>query len=133
MRIYTEHKLYCGKCKSKENLGRNCKNKWVFKNGDIKYIQYYYCRKCNTERLKNYRATPNGAKRVRIAVYKSIAKFPEKQVARQKVSYALRIGKLIKPNSCEFCNHKIKVEAHHSDYEQPLLVTWLCRNCHTVV
>lgn len=44
--------------------------------------------------------------------------------ARQKVKTAIRSGKLFK-KPCEVCG-SIKSEAHHSDYNQPLNVNWLC-------
>ena len=45
---------------------------------------------------------------------------------------ALRSGLkrgLIQPKPCEICSEP-KAEAHHPDYDRPLLVQWLCRRCH---
>lgn len=36
------------------------------------------------------------------------------------------------PKPCETCGAE-RVQAHHSDYLQPLCVTWLCRRCHAAV
>lgn len=44
------------------------------------------------------------------------------------VSQARRLGWLT-PQPCRVCG-AAKVEAHHSDYSKPLLITWLCRKCH---
>ena len=58
-------------------------------------------------------------------------KYPEKWRARSKVSYAIRTGKIVKPDKCSNC-HKVKqkLEAHHDDYIKPLNVRWLCIQCH---
>jgi len=66
--------------------------------------------------------------RARINTYDR--KYPEKKLARQTVMWALRLGVLIKPNSCERCKNEIKLEAHHHDYSKPLEVNWFCRLCH---
>lgn len=55
-------------------------------------------------------------------------KNPEKRHAHSKVNYALRKGILIK-SPCVKCGNE-NVQAHHSDYSQPLNVTWLCAKCH---
>lgn len=48
------------------------------------------------------------------------------------VNNAIRDGKLTKPSSCENCNKKTKVEAHHKDYSKPLNIRWLCIKCHGI-
>lgn len=50
--------------------------------------------------------------------------------ARALVRYAILAGKLTVPNSCVECGTMTKLECHHSDYEQPLKVIFLCRECH---
>lgn len=101
----------------------------VKSNGRIHYI----CRKCNTEKARLYRQTTSGMAKVRNAVYKSILKYPEKQKARMKVQYAVKTGVLSKPKNCEVCFKKKKVSAHHEDYKSPLLVLWLCGDCHNLI
>jgi hypothetical protein len=39
-------------------------------------------------------------------------------------------GTLIVPKRCSRCKKVCTPEAHHQDYSFPLLVTWLCRQCH---
>jgi hypothetical protein len=34
------------------------------------------------------------------------------------------------PSACERCAKTGRVEKHHPDYSQPLLVEWLCKPCH---
>lgn len=53
-----------------------------------------------------------------------------KASAQNKVSVAVLNGVLIRPNSCERCSKQKDIQAHHEDYEKPLVVAWLCRLCH---
>jgi len=50
---------------------------------------------------------------------------------------AIERGKIIPKNKCEKCgeqkifrNGRRGIEAHHSDYNKPFDVMWLCRQCH---
>jgi hypothetical protein len=65
------------------------------------------------EQMKQYRADP--VKRARFE-------------ARQAVRRQLVAGKLHN-EPCAFCG-AIYAEKHHPDYSQPLLIVWLCRECH---
>ena len=51
----------------------------------------------------------------------------QKVNARGQTNYAIKTGKLIK-QPCP-CGDK-KVEAHHENYDEPLIVDWLCMKCH---
>lgn len=51
-------------------------------------------------------------------------RYPEKYKAHASVTNALRSGKLVRL-PCAICG-AAKTEAHHEDYAQPLMVTWLC-------
>lgn len=53
-----------------------------------------------------------------------------KDAVRSLVSHAVKTGKLIRPDNCSSCNVKCKPEGHHKDYNKPLEVIWLCKNCH---
>lgn len=54
---------------------------------------------------------------------------PRKQKARWSAANAIRDGRLPR-QPCEVCGSP-KTDAHHDDYERPLDVRWLCRECHT--
>lgn len=50
---------------------------------------------------------------------------------RQRVYYAIKTGKLHRPDTCERCGRQGGLQAAHHDYSRPLDVAWLCRSCHT--
>ena|SRR3990167_10036842 len=53
-----------------------------------------------------------------------------KYKAKEKVRRACEMGILIKPDICQSCSFKDRLEGHHKDYSKPLEVIWLCRKCH---
>jgi hypothetical protein len=55
---------------------------------------------------------------------------PERERARQQVTDAREAGRLRPPLRCQECTNVARLESHHDDYTQPLLVRWLCRPCH---
>jgi hypothetical protein len=57
-------------------------------------------------------------------------RFPEKQRAREKTRHLIRIGIIKKPENCQICNEKIKLQVHHKDYSNHLDVIFLCLSCH---
>lgn len=59
---------------------------------------------------------------------KKLSKGKEVNKFYSKVRYAIKTGKIVK-QPCEICG-EIKVEAHHSDYNKPLKVMWLCKEHH---
>lgn len=56
------------------------------------------------------------------------AENPKAMWAHCAVRSALRRG-LIERKPCEVCGHE-EAEAHHDDYDRPLLIRWLCRAHH---
>jgi hypothetical protein len=71
---------------------------------------------------EKYRDKDRLASRKRVRNYKSIA--------RAILNYAVKIGKIIRPEICSECLKKKKTTGHHSDYLMPLKVDWLCYECH---
>lgn len=57
-------------------------------------------------------------------------KHPEREIARNTVRYAVKTGKIQKPDRCINCNVINPLDGHHEDYDKPLEVQWLCRSCH---
>lgn len=53
-----------------------------------------------------------------------------KNSAHLKVSRAIKLGLLKRPESCESCEEIKPLHAHHDDYAKPLSVMFLCAACH---
>ena|SRR3990167_5364314 len=109
----------CLTCKTKDVTIKITKNS---------HTQYYICRKCNTKRAKKYRETKEGRKRIYVALKKNYKKDKKKQYARAYLNQYYRYHKLKKLN-CEKCGAD-KAQAHHSNYDEPLKVKFLCVGCH---
>lgn len=54
----------------------------------------------------------------------------DRVAARQELNYAVRSGRVAKPDYCATCGSNAKLTAHHDDYSKPLDVRWLCYSCH---
>lgn len=57
--------------------------------------------------------------------------------AQNALEYAVRKGIVERKTACEACGDRgtfkdgrTKIQAHHSDYNKPLSVMWLCQRCH---
>lgn len=50
--------------------------------------------------------------------------------ARGTLRRAVRIGKIVKPTTCQECGSESILHGHHTDYTRPLDVEWLCWPCH---
>jgi hypothetical protein len=116
-------KKQCAKCKTTDG-------KFVRFSKSVSGKEYFHCRKCNADRCRRYRATPNGAMKCREAVYRSWEREPEKQAARLLLNASVRKGLIARPDRCSKCGEVKKVEGHHRDYSHPLEVEWVCRGCH---
>ena len=118
----------CSGCKIEKGLSNFSKNR-SRKDG----IQHS-CKKCCREYDRKYRQT-NGGKEVRRRACQRFDRkrqllCPEKLKSRHASRYAVKAGKLIRPDHCESCFKECKPEGHHKDYSKPLDVDWLCQECH---
>lgn len=59
------------------------------------------------------------------------AAHPKEMWAHQALRSAIGRG-LIERQPCEVCG-EAKTDAHHDDYDRPLLIRWLCRLHHRAV
>jgi len=57
------------------------------------------------------------------------ARNPKEHRAHRLVRAAIKSGELT-PLDCQICDSDKIIDAHHRDYDQPLVVVWLCRRCH---
>lgn len=87
-----------------------------------------YCHECSAAAGKAWQkqnpGTSKWARRnsERVRIYKR---------AQARVLRAVRSGRLVRKSACEDCGRGDKpVEAAHYDYNEPLVVRWLCRACH---
>lgn len=56
---------------------------------------------------------------------------PEKFTAQRALRRAVRIGEIVRPETCGQCGARGQIDAHHDDYSRPLDVRWLCKACHS--
>jgi hypothetical protein len=52
--------------------------------------------------------------------------------ARYAAALAEQVGLLARPTSCSWCRRHRRLERHHWNYDEPLLVTYLCADCHDI-
>ncbi len=57
-------------------------------------------------------------------------KHPKASRAQRAVHWAVKVGHLVRPETCEQCGKGGRIDGHHPDYTRPLDVVWLCRSCH---
>lgn len=88
---------------------------------------YGYCRECGNERHKKWIRTPAG----RAAQKRDGKKRYQdpKWAVRHLTGAAIKLGLLVR-QPCEVCG-VTKVQAHHTDYNKPLEVQWLCAAHHS--
>lgn len=48
------------------------------------------------------------------------------------VKKAIKAGVIKIPKECSKCLKEKTVIAHHTDYEKPIDIVWLCRSCHSL-
>ena len=87
-----------------------------------------YCVPCQRQYTKDRNASPH-YKKIKKA-YNSKPEVRRRRNIYKKVQQAVKSGKIAKL-PCEKCSEP-KVQAHHEDYSQPLIVTWLCVPCHNL-
>lgn len=88
------------------------------------------CKKCSAEYGQKRKNSPH-VKALKIAAKKRWrARYPKKLKAQKKLQNAVAWGQIIKPDACEMCNKKGRLEGHHADYDYPFDVEWFCHSCH---
>lgn len=59
-----------------------------------------------------------------------VEKYPGRRRVRLETLRAIKKGLLVRAEKCEQCSCTQGIEAHHDDYNHPLDVRWLCKDCH---
>ena len=52
--------------------------------------------------------------------------------ARYAAALGESLGLIDRPKVCSWCRRRQRLQRHHWDYEEPLNVTFLCPDCHTI-
>lgn len=124
--FYTSNKNKCKEC-VKLAVRRNRLEKVDY------YRKFDRQRANNPERVqarKDYLSTEAGKKSKQKTIQKYKENNPKKRAVHIFTGNAIRDGKLSK-GVCEVCGCDENIVAHHSDYDKPLDVTWLCSKHHT--
>ena len=84
------------------------------------------------EARRRYSMTPRGAERLAAGKTAYARRNPERITAHTAVRNAVRDGKLWKAPCCMApgCYSTDRLHGHHTHYENPLSVVWLCTPCH---
>jgi len=112
--------IYCGLVKNKDQFGRDKTKKDKL---------HKYCKTCIKVTSSLYYYHNKKRNRPIVAIYH--CKYPLRVHANKLAAKAEKEGKLISPNICEDCGiEDFSLHKHHTNYTEPLNVTWLCNSCH---
>ena len=135
----------CSKCKIIKSLSE------FYKNNSNKYGYQSWCKSCKNDCQNQYRKTEKGRilrQKQSLRYYTSEKgknkyrkysriyriQYPEKRKAMDAVKYAIRIGKLPRPDylKCHYCQEPAQEYHHHLGYapEHWLDVVSVCILCH---
>ena len=115
----------CGKCKQEKPIGEFYPSK---RDG-----YRSRCKDCQREENRIYNRTPKRRK-YNAEIQKRQRRTPReniKKLARLYTYYQMKAGKIAR-ESCAVCGEQ-QGEAHHKDYNEPILIVWLCKRCHARV
>lgn len=91
---------------------------------------YNACKACHREKARRYEKTESGKLTIKDKNKRMRTKYPEKMKARTQLMYAVKMGRIIRPEVCDRCGRACKPQGHHNDYSKPLVADWLCDPCH---
>ena len=121
-----------------------------YKDISCKYdIRTNKCKKCNSEeyyldsdRLKEYQRQYYQDNRKDILLrgnkrdaekYWSNEVVRNKEKCRARTRYNIKAGKLVRPNECSLCKGDAYPQPHHKNYDDSMIVTWVCGECHKAI
>lgn len=113
----------CVKARVRENRTRNADYYRAYDR--MRYREYEHRQEAAKKSSANY---PEDKRRECIRRKREAE--PQKYKARNAVNNALRDGRLVRSETCFFCQSSTRLQAHHPDYNRLLDVVWLCSSCH---
>ena len=116
----------CSKCKQEKSLSEFHRYN---RRGETHYSQ---CKQCKAEyKRQNKDKLLQSQYKRREGKQKGCPQIK----AWNALNYAVRMGKVQKPDTCSICNKLVgqKIQAHHEDYEKSLDVQWVCQDCHVTL
>lgn len=131
-KLLTEFRHHAGKRDGRSSWCKLCDSQ------RDKLLQQHPIRRLkNRDNSRRYRALGLKRETELRHVKRYQAKYPERKKAGMAVTHAVQAGRLIRPNICSNClrvPERGVVQAHHYDgYDKPLVVQWLCVQCHADV
>ncbi len=136
---YKDKNLFGKNKTNKDGLSYQCKlckvksNK-IYKSNNKEKIKISNClyRNKNKKEIANYKKkwADRNRKRVNEKSKMMRLKHLNKVKARSILNRYVLKKIIIKPSICEMCKESRKCEGHHLNYDKPLLVIWLCKECH---
>ena len=100
----------------------------AYKEYQKEYQKTDACKEYRKEYKKEYRKTDACKESQKESVKKSNLKYPNARKSR--LYFGRNKHKINTYDNCEKCHSTNRVEAHHHDYDIPLGVTFLCKDCH---
>lgn len=125
---------YCSKCSKEAN--KKYKHTWYENNKEriLKNRRKYFQKHKKEERERTKKWRENNLKRFKEMRKKEreiyTLKYPEKIKAHDKANYYIKIPK---GQLCQICKKELATQKHHPDYNKPLIITALCKSCHTKI
>lgn len=131
--------------RTKDRLNHNCKackqqyEKLHYQKNKDRYLQINRkWKNKNKEKVKRNAQRYEEENRERIKEVRdnrrSGERFKLQSKAHASLEYAINTGKIERPDNCSNCgSNKTQIQGHHTDYNNPLDVIWLCQSCHLII
>ena len=103
------------------NLRRQCKLCWRVIERERHLRAHRANPAADTAQAKRWLDTSDNRARIQVAWR-----------ASAKLNWAIKKGRIVRPDRCEQCGTVCKPDGAHYDYSQPFHVRWLCRSCHVL-
>ncbi len=115
------------RCKDCRRVESKLRNRMPYRRA---YNKVHYRKLVDNGYFKEYNQRPEvkNRKATQMREYLKLPKYIKMSKARRLVRTSKKNGTLVQQPCC--CCGVKKTEAHHSDYDIPLLVVWLCPDCH---